>query len=102
MSGRVAAAVRWVVAGAIRLWQLTASRILPPSCRFRPSCSEYARLAVLHHGVVIGGWLALKRLLRCHPWSRGGYDPVPGVPAEEQGIASGAISGDTGPSPSGE
>lgn len=61
----------------IRLYQLTLSSVLPPSCRFYPSCSAYAVEAVLTHGILTGGWFALRRILRCHPWSSGGYDPVP-------------------------
>lgn len=61
----------------IRLYQLTLSSVLPPSCRFYPSCSAYAVEAVLTHGILKGGWFALRRILRCHPWSSGGYDPVP-------------------------
>lgn len=53
------------------------SPLLPPACRFAPTCSEYARRAVLDHGLIRGGWLALRRLLRCHPFHPGGFDPVP-------------------------
>lgn len=49
------------------------------ACRFQPTCSEYAALAVAAHGPVRGGWLALRRVLRCHPLCRGGFDPVPGT-----------------------
>ena len=52
------------------------SPFLPMSCRFHPSCSEYAGSAIAHYGVVKGLWKAMGRLLRCHPWSDGGYDPV--------------------------
>jgi uncharacterized protein len=62
---------------AARGWQIGPSRILPPSCRFLPTCSEYAIEAVERHGAIKGGWLAAKRLLRCHPWGGSGYDPVP-------------------------
>ncbi len=61
----------------IRLYQLTLSRVLPPSCRFTPSCSVYGYQAIEKYGFVKGGWLALKRLGRCHPFHPGGYDPVP-------------------------
>lgn len=60
-----------------RAWQLGPSRILPPSCRFVPSCSEYAILAIRKYGAIKGSWLAGKRLMRCHPWGGSGYDPVP-------------------------
>lgn len=49
----------------------------PPCCRYVPTCSEYAVEAVLKHGIFHGGWLALRRILRCHPWGGSGYDPVP-------------------------
>lgn len=61
----------------IRGYQLLIRPILPPSCRFYPSCSHYAAEAVTQHGAVHGSWLALRRILRCHPWGDGGYDPVP-------------------------
>ena len=60
-----------------RLWQWGPSRILPPTCRYAPSCSEYAIQALSQHGTIKGGWLATKRLMRCHPWGGHGYDPVP-------------------------
>lgn len=63
--------------GAIRLYQLTLSRVLPDSCRFTPSCSQYGYEAIARYGLIHGGWLTLKRLARCHPFSPGGYDPVP-------------------------
>jgi len=53
------------------------SPLLPPACRFAPTCSQYARLALLEHGLGRGGWLALRRILRCHPFHPGGYDPPP-------------------------
>ncbi len=61
----------------IRLYQITLATVLPRSCRFHPSCSEYARQALQRHGPGYGGLLALKRLLRCNPFFPGGYDPVP-------------------------
>jgi putative membrane protein insertion efficiency factor len=58
-------------------WQKGPSRILPPSCRYQTSCSAYAITALQRYGAARGGWLALKRLMRCHPWGGQGYDPVP-------------------------
>ena len=65
------------VQAAIRAYQLLVSPLLPPSCRFLPSCSEYAAEAVQRHGALRGVGLALWRLARCHPWGGSGYDPVP-------------------------
>jgi len=61
----------------IRAYQLFISPVLPPSCRYLPSCSQYAMEAVETHGALKGSWLALRRLARCHPWGGSGYDPVP-------------------------
>ena len=61
----------------IRFYQHCISPYTPPSCRFQPTCSEYARQAIIKHGPIKGLWLAIKRLLRCHPWGGSGYDPVP-------------------------
>ncbi|MFP4250572.1 MAG: membrane protein insertion efficiency factor YidD [Armatimonadota bacterium] len=68
-----------VAIGLIRAYQRTLSRILPPSCRFSPTCSEYAAQAIEAHGLLRGGWMAVRRICRCHPWSEGGDDPVPGL-----------------------
>lgn len=69
--------IRTLVAGTIRLYQIALSPVLPRSCRFYPSCSQYARQAVLKHGVVRGMLLAAARLVRCNPWNPGGVDLVP-------------------------
>lgn len=61
----------------IRFYQLAISPMLPPSCRYVPTCSQYAVEALRKHGPVRGLWLAVKRILRCHPWGGSGYDPVP-------------------------
>lgn len=63
--------------GLIRAYQLILSPILPASCRFAPSCSAYAFEAVGRFGAIRGGWLAARRICRCHPWNDGGWDPVP-------------------------
>ncbi len=60
-----------------RAWQWGPSRMLPASCRFEPSCSAYAIEALERHGALKGGWIAAKRIMRCHPWGGHGYDPVP-------------------------
>ena len=63
--------------GLIRIYQWLVSPLLPRACRFAPSCSEYAAEAIGRHGLMRGGWLAARRLLRCHPWGGDGFDPVP-------------------------
>lgn len=65
----------WIVRG----YQLLLRPFLPAVCRFQPSCSEYAHMALSGHGVIRGGWLALRRLARCNPFHSGGYDPPPGA-----------------------
>ena len=61
----------------LKAYRLLISPMLPAACRFEPTCSCYAQEAITRHGVVKGGMLATKRILRCHPWSESGYDPVP-------------------------
>jgi hypothetical protein len=61
----------------IRGYRVGISPMLPAACRYTPTCSAYAEEAVRRHGAARGGWLALRRVLRCHPWGGTGYDPVP-------------------------
>jgi putative membrane protein insertion efficiency factor len=61
----------------IRGYQTFISPAFPPSCRFTPTCSAYALTSIERYGLIRGGWLAIKRIARCHPWNPGGYDPVP-------------------------
>ena len=63
--------------GLVRLYRLAISPFMAPCCRFQPTCSEYALEALALHGALAGGWLVLRRIVRCHPWCRWGYDPVP-------------------------
>jgi len=80
-------APRAIATWPIRLYQWLLSPILGPRCRFAPSCSAYAVEAIERHGVVRGGWLALRRVARCHPWHDGGYDPVPAASTEKWAIS---------------
>lgn len=66
-----------IALGLIRFYQLAISPFTPPSCRYVPTCSQYGYEAITKHGLIKGGLLTAKRLLRCHPFSRGGIDPVP-------------------------
>ena len=70
--------MRYLFVALVRLYQLTVSPLLPPACRFYPTCSQYALVAVRDYGILRGGWLALTRLARCHPWNPGGVDFVDG------------------------
>ncbi len=72
--------------GLVRAYQMVVSPLLPPSCRFYPSCSAYAVTALERHGALKGSWLAARRLSRCHPFHPGGLDPVPErTPSEKAG-----------------
>jgi uncharacterized protein len=81
----------------LKVYRLVVSPLYGNVCRYYPSCSAYALRAVEVHGAVRGSWLAGRRLLRCHPWTPGGYDPVPGTPEwhEEQALlAAGPTAAD--------
>lgn len=68
--------------GLIHSYRILISPLFPPSCRFQPTCSQYGLEAIARYGSIKGGWLTAKRIARCHPWSEGGFDPVP---EEEEG-----------------
>lgn len=69
--------VSHLVIFAVRVYQNTLGLVFPPSCRFYPSCSEYAIEALKKFGLIKGGWLSVKRLSKCHPFNPGGFDPIP-------------------------
>jgi len=98
VSGRVGHSIgAWVLLLFVRLYVLFLSPILGGACKFYPSCSNYAYEAVARHGASKGAWLAAKRLLRCRPFTQGGFDPVPEVLYEEDALQepkSAAIAGD--------
>lgn len=68
--------IKNILLGAIKLYKYAISPLLPDSCRFVPTCSEYSAEAIERYGAVKGSYLSLKRILRCHPFHNGGYDPV--------------------------
>ena len=74
---RLARLPKKALLGFIRFYQRAISPLFPRTCRFVPSCSQYAAIAITRYGFRKGGWLALKRLAKCGPWHPGGYDPVP-------------------------
>lgn len=69
--------MKYIFLGIIKLYKLTLSKILPPCCRFYPTCSEYGMTAIRRFGAVRGGYLTLWRIFRCNPFRNGGFDPVP-------------------------
>ncbi|MCH5151757.1 MAG: membrane protein insertion efficiency factor YidD [Clostridiales bacterium] len=69
--------MRYIAIALLKLYKCTLSKLKGKRCNFTPSCSVYSMEAYLRHGFVVGSWLTLKRLLRCGPWGKGGFDPVP-------------------------
>ncbi|WP_346799245.1 membrane protein insertion efficiency factor YidD [Halomonas sp. Bachu 37] len=74
--------VSWMMIGVVKVYQYTISPLLGPRCRFWPSCSHYTVEAIQVHGPFNGGWMAFRRIIKCHPGSQGGMDPVPGGRSE--------------------
>jgi uncharacterized protein len=68
--------MKFLVLDILSIYKLAVSPFLPPACRFEPTCSEYARDAVTRYGAIRGTWMAVKRILRCQPFCKGGHDPV--------------------------
>jgi len=87
--------VKYLLIGLLKAWRLLISPLYGNVCRYYPSCSAYALRAVSVHGAVKGSWLTVRRLLRCHPWAPGGYDPVPGTPEFEEEIRDRALRSST-------
>ena len=77
MKEAIARVTRQIYVLPIKFYKACISPMLPASCRFTPSCSTYALQAIMKHGIFRGSWLAVKRIMRCHPWGGSGYDPVP-------------------------
>lgn len=73
----MASLLAWPLIGLVQLYRYAISPLLPGSCRYTPTCSEYGLIALRRHGALRGGWLTLKRFLSCHPWGGQGHDPVP-------------------------
>ncbi|MGI8457855.1 MAG: membrane protein insertion efficiency factor YidD [Propionibacteriaceae bacterium] len=81
--------MKYVLIGLLKAYRLVISPLYGQVCRYYPSCSAYALGAVQRHGAVRGSWLAIRRLVRCHPWAAGGYDPVPGTERPDGAVAGG-------------
>ncbi len=79
---------RGAIVGVLQVYKRFLSPFLPPACRFYPTCSEYAMEAFRVHGLGRAAWLSIKRLVRCGPWSAGGYDPVPAKAPPTQVVAA--------------
>ena len=75
--------MKYVLIGLLKVYRAVISPLYGNVCKFHPTCSAYALDAVQMHGAVKGTWLTMKRLVRCHPWSLGGYDPVPATDAQK-------------------
>ncbi len=71
--------MKYILIGLLKVYRAVISPLYGQVCKFHPTCSAYALGAVQHHGAIKGSALAVRRLVRCHPWSLGGYDPVPGT-----------------------
>ncbi len=84
MAGSVSRFLAYPFIGLVRAYQYLVSPWLGGNCRFDPTCSQYAIEALKRHGILRGGWLAIRRIGRCHPWGGSGYDPVPGDDDGEQ------------------
>jgi len=82
MANALGKTLAWPLIQLVRLYRYAISPWLGSNCRYDPTCSSYAIEALQKHGVLKGGWLAARRIARCHPWGGSGYDPVPADPEE--------------------
>ena len=82
MANALSKTLVWPLIQLVRFYRLAVSPWLGANCRYDPTCSSYAIEALQKHGVLKGGWLAARRIARCHPWGGSGYDPVPADPEE--------------------
>lgn len=89
--------MKWLALLVIRLYQRTISQVLPPSCRFVPSCSDYGYEAIARYGILRGGVMAVWRIMRCNPWGGHGYDPVPDLAKRPAGSDQQAAESDENP-----
>lgn len=69
--------MQYILIKLIDVYRYCISPLTPPNCRFTPTCSQYAREAIFKYGAMRGCWLSIHRIIRCNPWSSGGYDPIP-------------------------
>jgi len=84
--------VKYVLIGFVRLWRRIISPLYGDVCKYHPTCSAYGLRALEVHGAIRGSWLTIRRIGRCHPWSMGGVDYVPGTPEAEQWLAQAAAT----------
>lgn len=91
----ISAGAVWLLVAPLRVYRRFVSPVIPPSCRFTPSCSAYAIDALRLHGPLRGSWLTVRRLLRCAPWHPGGYDPVPPVRTVRTETSAGTTAEET-------
>jgi putative membrane protein insertion efficiency factor len=82
--GAVGKVLAWPLLALVWIYRNAVSPLLGANCRFQPTCAAYAEEALRRYGAFRGGWLALKRISRCHPWGGSGYDPVPGSEQDER------------------
>jgi len=75
--------MKYIALFLIKAYQVLISPLMGANCRYQPTCSHYALEAIERFGIIQGGWLAIKRISRCHPWHEGGYDPVPDHSCED-------------------